>query len=115
VVDVRNLNSWRLCSAEDLGEGLHQVVVNITAGPNTIFWVDEIYYYSLPRPNLRRKASMLYPTTAEFRYAGVSWMNPFDQAGNNGRESYLNGAKVTIPFYGMFLYLIPSHPLLMNV
>jgi len=114
VVNSQNLDSWMLCGASRLSEGRHQVVVNVTTGPNTQFWLDEIHYYSLNHPNLRQKSSMLIPTTQEFRYTGVSWMSPFDEAGNNGRESYQNGAKVTVPFYGMisccsFYRLLTDH------
>ena len=95
-----NIRFWQLCGSNTLREGAHQVVVNFTAGPNTIFWVDEIYYMSVASPNLRRKSSMLYPTTSEFRYTGVGWTNPFDEAGHHGRETYETGAKAIIPFYG---------------
>lgn len=113
VVTSGNLRSWKMCGRSSLSEGRHQVVVNITAGPNTVLWMDEIYYYSLNRPNLRRQWSMLYPNTEEFRYTGVSWSNPFDEGGNHGRESYQNGAKATIPFYGSLLCLL-LHSLLIN-
>lgn len=104
VVTSRNLVSWRLCVGEGLSNGLHHVVVNITAGANIIFWVDEMLYYSLSPPNLKQKSSMLLPSTTAFRYTSISWMNPFDRAGNFGRESYQHGAKAIIPFYGMISY-----------
>jgi len=103
VVSAENLNFWTLCSGTGLSEGRHQVVVNIAPGPNTIFWLDEIIYYSLSNPNIRRQWSMLYPNTDEFKYTGVNWVNPFDEGGIHGRETYQNGAKAIIPFYGMFL------------
>jgi len=105
VVNTGNLKNWKLCGKSRLSSGRHDVVVNITAGPNTVMWLDEIYYYSLSKPNLRRHVSMLYSHTDEFKYTGVSWVNPFDEAGSNGRESYQNGAKATIPFYGLTSFL----------
>jgi len=106
VVSAGNLMSWKLCGASRLSEGRHQVVVNVTSGSNTIFWLDEITYFSLSPPNLKQKWSKLYPNTAEYSFTGISWRNPFDDVGNNGRESYANGAKATIPFYGPLLYLL---------
>lgn len=105
VVSASNLRYWNLCHGPSLSPGQHNVVVNITAGPNTVFWVDEIYYGSLFNPNLRRKYSMLYPNTLEFQYTGISWMSPFDEKGMSGRETYAQGAKVIMPFYGMCSYL----------
>jgi len=113
VVNTGNLKYWKLCGKSQLSPGRHDVVVNITAGPNTVMWLDEIYFFSLSKPNLRRHVSMLHTITNEFKYTGISWVNPFDQNGSSGRESYQAGAKVTVPFYGLDL-LSFLYPLLTN-
>ena len=83
----------------------HEVVVNITAGPDTVFCVDDIYYFSSTNPNLEKKYSMFVPNAGEYQYTGVSWSNPFDMDGLLGRETYATGAKVIVPFYGSSLLL----------
>ena len=98
-----NINNWALCGAARLSEGRHEVVINITTGPNTVFWLDDIYYLSGPNPILRRKYSMFVPNAGEYRYAGVGWANPFDNDGLFGRETYTNGSKVIMPLYGASL------------
>ena len=113
VVNSGNIMSWKLCGASRLSQGRHEVVVNITSGPGTIIWVDEITYFSLSPPKLRQQWSKLYPNTGEYSYTGISWRNPFDDSGNFGRESYANGAKATIPFYGSILCFF-FHPFLMS-
>jgi len=102
VVNPNNLKYWHLCGATDLSFGRHEVVINITAGPNTVFWLDEIYYWSLPNPNLDGKTSMFHANAEELGFSGISWVSPFDEHGILGRETYANGAKVTIKFYGSF-------------
>lgn len=105
VVLANNLRSWKLCDGADLIDGHHDVVVNISAGADTVFWVDEITYETVDRPNQQRKYSRYPADTGEYRYKGVSWASPFENDFGYSRESYENGAAVTIPFYGTFSLL----------
>jgi len=102
VVTTGNLNFYRLCFAADLSEGLHQVSVQFNPGPNTTFFLDSVTYYSLAYPNMRRKFSQHSADDSPFQYTGISWRNPYDDTGSEGRETYQTGAKAIIPFFGMF-------------
>jgi len=109
VADAANFRNFRLCFGRGLSAGRHEVVVQITPGPNTVVWVDTVTYYSLAYPNIRRKQSKLTPDTPEFRFTGAGWLNPFasDEKGTHGRETFANGDRVIIPFFGLFFFSLP--------
>ena len=102
-VNEDNFRNFRLCLGRRLSAGPHEVVVQITPGPNTVVWVDTVTYYSLAYPNIRRKHSQLTPEKSEFQFTGVGWRDPFDDTGSLGRETYTNGDKAIIPFFGLSL------------
>jgi len=111
IVTADNVNAWSFCNSGGLTESLHEVVVNITAGPGTVFCLDDIYSISSPNSILQNKYAMFVPNDGGYRYAGVSWSNPFDKDGLLGRETYATGAKVVIPFYGSCFPLSPDYNL----